>query len=102
MPVKIVLLAEGNQEIPAFLANVSGKGMQLTTTIQLPLSAPVRVDANDQMFLGEVCYCKPAEKGFLVGLILEQVLNGMGTLHALAQRLLQEEEFTSAVKSEHH
>lgn len=71
----------------------------------MQLSTPMRVDANDQMFLGEVCYCEPAGAEFIVGLRLEQVLCGTGALHALAQRLLSEEEspthLTSAVKSEH-
>jgi hypothetical protein len=59
---------------------------------KVPVGAPIRVDLNDAMYLGESCFCKDAPGGgYFVGLKLEQVLHELDSLQSLAGHLLKDE-----------
>jgi len=51
---------------------------------------PLKIEWNQILLLGDVCYCQPAERGFAIGLQLEHALLHTGELARLAQALLGE------------
>ncbi len=54
---------------------MSGRGARLVLETDLPLNAAVRVDLNDAVLLGEVCYRDREGDHFAVGLVFDQVLH---------------------------
>lgn len=72
------------------IENRSGSGLAIRAAVALPLSTPVRVDADDQMLLGEVCHCAATEGEFVIGLRVEHVVQHLRSLEQLS-RALQEE-----------
>ena len=55
------------------------------------LGAAVRLDRADDLFLGEVSYCRPdPQGGYLVGIEIQQTLASLGALTNLMGRLLGE------------
>ncbi|MCE5308686.1 MAG: PilZ domain-containing protein [Acidobacteriales bacterium] len=69
------------------IRNLSGRGMQLCVPQSIGVGTPLRVDAGDVMFLGEVCYCEPEGDGFRVGMTVEHTLSGLGELARLNRSL---------------
>jgi hypothetical protein len=74
------------------IENRSQSGVALRVAQAIPLSAPVRIDAGDQMLLGEVCHCSRREGWFLVGLQVEHVVCHLPALMRLNAVLQQETE----------
>ena len=96
-PATATLLTDVEVIFPASLVNVSGRGMCIRTGSALPLSAPVRIDVKDQLYLGEVCFCSAAGQGeYTIGIRLEHVLYDVSGLAQLAQHLIDD---TPALKS---
>jgi len=89
--VIVTPLEENSTPLPALAVEVSGNGMRLILSRPLPIGAAVKVEPDDSMILGEVCYCQPRSGGFLVGLKLNQVLSNLEQLAKLNRRLLGEE-----------
>ncbi len=89
--VIVTLLEENGAQLPALAVEVSGNGMRLILNRPVPIGAAVKVEPDDAMVLGEVCYCQPRSGGFLIGLKLNQVLSNLDQLAKLNRRLLGEE-----------
>lgn len=92
--VLTVLEAEGgaaDQSITAEVIDISGKGLSAVAVRAIPAGRLVRIDFNDQLLLGEVCYCEPSERGFRIGVQLEHALNSVTQLQRLLQGLLLSE-----------
>jgi PilZ domain len=88
----LTVLAEGGESLPALAVEISGSGMRLLVNRPVPVGAAVKVEPDDSMMLGEVCYCEPdSAGGYYVGVKLLQVLHGLGELARLNRRLLGEE-----------
>jgi hypothetical protein len=62
--------------------------MRVLVDRPLKESMAVKVEAEDMLMLGEVCYSIPSETGFEVGLQLEHSLVGLQELARLNQQLL--------------
>ena len=56
----------------------------------MSLSSAVRVDLDDALLLGEVCYCAPDGDQFVVGVIIDQALTGMRSVLALIRSVMGE------------
>lgn len=84
----LTVLSGAGETCPAEMVNLSGRGMQILVGGPLPAGAPVRLDATDCMWLGEVCYCQPVQDGYVVGLRLDQFLSNLSSLERLTRRLL--------------
>jgi hypothetical protein len=63
--------------VPATLKNLSGRGLRLITGCAIQLGTAVRIDINDSVLLGEVCYCSSTPDGLVCGVQLEQALNSV-------------------------
>jgi hypothetical protein len=73
------------------LKNLSGRGLRLITGCPIQLGTAVRIDVNDSVLLGEVCYCSSTTEGLVCGVQLEQALNSVGDLTRLVSRLMMED-----------
>jgi len=90
-PVKLTVLGDKPQEYEALLSNLSGRGLRVIVDAPVPVDSAVRVDLEDSIILGEVCYCEPFGDQWALGLEMEQALSDLRGLCRLVERLLQEE-----------
>lgn len=86
--VEITLLGDRPRSLPGKLVNLSGRGLGLRVRDALPLGGAVKIEADDNLYVGEVVYCRPASPGFEVGIALEQALYNLTQLRALNDQLL--------------
>ena len=75
--------------------------MRLTVPQAISPGTAIRVDAENIMFLGDVCYCVAENPGFSVGLIVEHVLTGLDELERLNRALFGESD-REGTTSEHN
>lgn len=62
--------------------------MRVRIPAQVESGAAIRVEMEDQMLLGEVCYCQSLTGGqFALGLMMEQSLRNLDDLSRLVQAL---------------
>jgi hypothetical protein len=80
-PVAVVLL--GGQEFreTARVTNVSAAGLQLMLDRYVPAGSAIKIELDNALALGEVVYCRTEGNHSLVGIRLEQVLNGLAELN---------------------
>ncbi len=77
--------------IPCVFLVIEGKRLVIELSERAPVSAPVSVEYNDALFLGEVVSSKPEANGYWKAEIkVEQVLTGLQSLMNLRSRLLGE------------
>ena len=72
------------------IVDASPAGMRLEIGQAIPAGRAVRIDLGDAMFLGETCYCVPAEnpaRGYYLGIVVEQCLTDLTGLRHLIQAL---------------
>lgn len=88
--VALTWLGDTDVLLEATLVNLSGRGMRLRLDRPLPADAAVRIEIDDTLMLGEVCYCGPSDDGgFAVGVELEQVLRGVSEITAQMAALME-------------
>lgn len=92
MPVRITLLGDQQVTFTAHMVNLSGRGMRLLMDRSVDVGAPVGVEWDDSLVLGDVCYCEPAPGGYAIGLELEQRLLQTSDLVQLARQLAGDPE----------
>lgn len=85
--VNITLVGEHPATYVGRVINFSGRGMRLVLAQPLPRKAPIRVDWNDSLLLGEVCYNAQQGDHYAVGLTLDQALLGVAELSQLARAI---------------
>ncbi|MCC6538838.1 MAG: PilZ domain-containing protein [Bryobacterales bacterium] len=73
------------------VVNLSGSGLRLRSPQAQAAGTLVRVDCQDVMLLGEVCYCEPDGSQFAMGVRLEHSLVHTESLERLRQRFADEE-----------
>ena len=71
-------------------ADLSLRGIRILIPARLAVGDPVRIEIEDALLLGEVCYCQPYDRGFMIGVQIDQALNGLSELAHLHQTLLQD------------
>lgn len=74
------------------LVNFSGRGARIRTGQPLRPGTLVRLDVDQTMMLGEVCYSEPDGEGFAAGLKLEHTLLQTESLERLRRRFVEEEQ----------
>lgn len=88
--VEITILGEHCVAFPARLLNRSGQGLSLATDQLIPLDAPVRIDLEDSILLGEVCHCATENGRYITGIKLQHVLHGLTDLNRLVAGIMGE------------
>ena len=79
-PVVVTVLTEPPTRLDARVRNASGRGLGLVTATPLPAGAPLRIEIDDSVVLGEAIYCHPDREGHFIGVELDQVLVGLTEL----------------------
>jgi len=88
-PVTVTVLGDGGGERRGEVTTLTGAALWLLLDEALPQGAPVKVQCDDALLLGEVFQCQAAAGRHAVGLILEHSLLHTAELARLAERLLE-------------
>lgn len=67
----------------------SGNGVRLWSLTRFPLGTLVKLELEDDLFLGEVRHCAPHAAGFHTGIHLDCALASLSGIRALMRALLQ-------------
>ncbi len=92
-PVGLTILGKLSRDadihVRAFVVNISGRGVSLTTESDVPVNSAVRVDLGNHILLGEVCHGRqtgPSE--YVCGVRLEQALTATEDLAKLVAAVM--------------
>ncbi|MGC9972094.1 MAG: PilZ domain-containing protein [Bryobacteraceae bacterium] len=86
--VRLTTLGEQSEALSAQIANLSGTAMRLLVDRPIPAGVTLRIEWDQILLLGEVCYCQSADGGYAIGVELEHALLHTRDLHRLARELL--------------
>jgi hypothetical protein len=89
--VRVTLLGGSSESFEATLVNISGRGIRLKTNRPLDCDSVIRIDLENGLLLGEVCYCATDGDGYGIGVQLEHSLLNLAELTRMRQRILSEE-----------
>jgi hypothetical protein len=89
--VELILLGDDARVIAAHATQFSGRGLRLVLKQPVPTGTLVKVQSDDWLMLGEVCYCRKERLNFVAGLQLEHSLTGLQELEKLNRKFLSEE-----------
>ena len=89
-PVRITLLSHPFEQLEATLVNVSGRGARLKLDRPLECDSAVRIDLENGLLLGEVCYCATDGDGYGIGIQLEHSLLNLAEVTNMRNRILDE------------
>jgi hypothetical protein len=70
---------------------VKGNRMHLESPQSIPVSAPLSVEHDDALYLGEVVHCLALDSVYEIEVEVEHVLTGLQSLVSLRARLLDEQ-----------
>ena len=83
----------GSNKIPGLMVDVSTDGLRFLSPIDVPAGSAIRIDRDNEMILGEVCYNEPHSEGqFHLGILFRQVLANLRDLEPLLAALQSYEE----------
>ena len=88
--VEITVLGKMGFARTALAVEFSGRGMRLLLDRPVAPGAAVKVQGDDWLALGEVCYCRLEGGKYAVGLELDQALSGLHELAELHRSLMPE------------
>lgn len=69
------------------VVDLSSRGIGLTVPSPLPLGTPIKIEAHDELLLGEVCFCAPHDGVHRAGIAVKHRLAGLAQLHSLGRAL---------------
>ncbi|MGC4052605.1 MAG: PilZ domain-containing protein [Paludibaculum sp.] len=84
----LTVLGESGPELSVRVQDLSGNGARVLAGRRLPTGMCVKLVLEDDLYLGEVAYCREVEGGFQAGLVLKHVVHALNDLHWLMQSLL--------------
>lgn len=97
-PVRLTLLGadpSNDLPVPGVVLDYSERGMRVRVPQPVAANTAVRVEIDDQILLGEACYCQSLTGGqYAIGLQLEQSLNNLEDLSKLVKALRGGESVT--------
>ena len=86
----VTVLGANSFPMQGTAADLSGRGIRIVVPARIAVGDPLRIDFEDVLLLGEVCYCQPYGRDFMIGVQLDQALNGLAALARLNGALLQD------------
>lgn len=98
-PVELTVLGGSEASGPAQATEFSGSGLQLVLHRPIPVNAAVKVEGDDWMMLGEVCYCRQEGIHFVAGLKIDQTLENLSELARLNESLLNTRPKTQSIEA---
>lgn len=90
-PAQLTVLGEQERTWPATVVDLSGRGLRVRADSTVAVGAAVKVEINDALLLGDVCYSIPESGGYLIGVEVDQVLSGLSDVAKLNRALLMEQ-----------
>ena len=87
-PVRITLLCEPRRQLDGRINDYSARGISIFTSEPVRPGDAIQIDLEDSLVLGEVRYWRAAERGYVVGIEIEEALHGLAALARLNQALL--------------
>lgn len=78
----------GEPKAVGTVLDMSGSGLRLRLPLPIPCGAPVKVEADDMLMLGEVVRCEPLGQSYSIGLSLSHSLAALSELERLNRALL--------------
>lgn len=84
-PIKVTILGSPETQHAARICNVSGRGLLIEFSSEVAFGAPLKIEVDDAILLGEVVYCRAEDGVYLIGVELDQVLCGLTALDQLLQ-----------------
>jgi hypothetical protein len=87
LPARVRVLSSTAPSFDAWVVNLSGRGMCLQTAAAIPVSEPLQIDLEDELYLGEACYCGGNPGQFRSGIRIEHALGNLAGLRQLAEAL---------------
>jgi hypothetical protein len=87
-PVELTVLGNEEASGPAQVTEFSGHGLQVVLHRPIPVNAAIKVEGEDWLMLGEVCYCRQEGIHFVAGLKIDQTLENLNELSKLNENLL--------------
>ena len=83
--VAVTVLTAPEMLLEARVKDVSSLGMGIEAPQKVAAGAVVKIEAGDELFLGEVVHCRASEGGWLLGVRLTHVLSGLAALSRMAR-----------------
>jgi len=94
-PALLTLLTDPPETMQTVIGDGHFKGMRIDLPREVSVNQAIKLEVGEFMILGEVCYCGPANPGrplpFSAGIVVSQILSGMGDLRHLLDALQHEE-----------
>lgn len=88
---RLRLLGPVEKDLAVRVEDLSGAGAQISSPEPVQVSAPIKLEWEDAMFLGECVHStEMAGGGYQVGIRFEHVLGGLEDLRNLMRSLLEE------------
>src|SRR5580704_13325099 len=91
-PVELTVLGNEEASGPAQVIDFSGHGLQVVLHRPIPVNSAIKVEGEDWLMLGEVCYCRQEGIHFVAGLKIDQTLDNLHELDELNKNLLSAEQ----------
>jgi hypothetical protein len=99
-PVELTVLGVEDAGGPAQAIEFSGHGLQVVLHRPIPVNAAIKVEGDDWIMLGEVCYCRQEGIHFVAGLKIDQTLENLDELSRLNENLLSTQQRAESPSTE--
>lgn len=86
----VTVLGSHALQISGTAIDISGRGLRLLLSGRVGPGDPVKIDMDDSLLLGEVCYCQTQGSDYIVGVEIDQALAGLSELARLNLALFEE------------
>jgi hypothetical protein len=86
----MVMLAEPEESVIVRIDEISGNHLVIATNTMVPSGAPLKIELDDCILLGEVYRCESEGNCFKVGVELKQALTAVTDLAKLVARVMGE------------
>ena len=70
--------------------DMSGRGIRILLSVPISQGDTVKIELDDALLLGEVCYCLPQNGDVMIGVEIDQALRGLTSLQRLHKALFNE------------
>ena len=88
--VRVTALGKYPLQMDGIAVDLSGRGLRILVPDAVDPGDAVKIDLEDTLLLGEICYCKPRDYGYIVGIEVDQVLSGLADLARLNRALFED------------
>lgn len=84
-PVAITVLTGPELRLEGRVKDTSPHGLGIVSPQKVTPGSAVKVETNDNLFLGEVVHCSATDDGWFLGIRVTQVLSGLAALSSMVR-----------------